>query len=466
MSFLARAQGMMASAWRLSLRARRRRSSAALTSVAFISVILSLQTLLSNFVSPLTAKREGERQAAGRPHQQQFLTSAEPSAHHKLLGAGGASTAVASSSPLLAKASLPVLASVAVLAALRRRRTRLAALAGAEAPAEEAELVRPAAAEAEEIPHWLPRAALLLFALFCSTNFTLIKVLEAQHSEAAVQAVRFCGALLPFLPLISKHSSKQSIVSGVEIGLWCAVGYFTQAMGLPHTEASKGAFLCSLTMLVVPMVKFLQGQQVKPQIWGAVVVAVAGTALLLGLGAEASLASLGYGELFCGATALGFGLMFARMDEYAKEPDYDVLGCTIWQVVTLAVCMIVWLLASAGPVEAVQQVTSLLSGGPEVLGTLFWVSLVTTAGVLYVETWAMERMDGAEAGIIFASEPVWATIFASLTLGEQIGAKEGLGGLLIVLACILTQVPLGESRKEAAAADVVGMAKEKNAITA
>lgn len=463
MSLVARAaQGVMASAWRLSVRARRRRSSAVLTLVAaFISVCLSLRTLLSNFVSPLTANREAARL------QQESL--AEPSVHrNKLRGAGRASSrtvASTSSSSVLAQASLPLLASVAVSAAVGRRRTRLAALAAAE----EAEVVRePAAAESEDFPHWLPRASLLLFALFCSTNFTLIKVLEEQHSEATVQTVRFCGALLPFLPLISKHSSKQSMVSGIEIGLWCAVGYFTQALGLPHTEASKGAFLCSLTMLVVPMVKFLQGQQVKPQIWGAVLVAVAGTAMLLGLGAEGSLASLGMGELYCGATALGFGLMFARMDEYAKEPGYDAVGCTIWQVVTLAICMIVWLLASAGPVEAAQQVTSLLSGGPEVLGTLFWVSMITTAGVLYVETWAMERMDGAEAGIIFASEPVWATIFAGMMLGEQIGAQQGLGGLLIVLACILTQVPLGESEEEEAApaADVVGMAKEKNALTA
>eukprot|EP00931_Biecheleriopsis_adriatica_P056694 TRINITY_DN33606_c0_g1_i1.p1 TRINITY_DN33606_c0_g1~~TRINITY_DN33606_c0_g1_i1.p1 ORF type:complete len:458 (+),score=94.58 TRINITY_DN33606_c0_g1_i1:59-1375(+) len=304
---------------------------------------------------------------------------------------------------------------------------------------------------ADEIPAWLPRALLLMFALFCSTNFTFIKVLEDGHSEAAVQAVRFCAALVPFLPVIHKHSSKQSMVSGGEIGLWCALAYIAQAVGLPHTEASKGAFLCSLTMLVVPLVKSIFGAKVPTQIWAAVLLAMAGTALLLGVGMGGGdlFASLGWGELCCSLTALGFGFMFVRMDEYAKEPDFDTLGCTIWQVVTLAASMVTWLLVTEGAAEGAAQVTSLLSGGPEVLATLFWVSVVTTAGVLFVETWAMERMDGTEAGIIFASEPVWATIFASVMLGESFGVKEGLGGCLIVLACIMTQVKFDSAEEKA-----------------
>lgn len=289
---------------------------------------------------------------------------------------------------------------------------------------------------------WLPRALLMMFAVFCSTNFTLVKVLEQEHSEAAVAAVRFTVALIPFLPMIQKHSSKQSVVAGTEIGLWCTLGYLCQALGLPHTDASKGAFLCSLTMLVVPLVKSVFGAKIPMQVWAAAMLALGGTGLLLGIGADGNglLSGMGWGELVCSGTALGFGLMFVRMDEYAKEPNFDAMGCTIWQVVTLAACMVTWLLVQSGPIEASHEVASLLFSGPEVLATLFWVGIITTAGVLYVETWAMERVDSTEAGIIFASEPVWATMFASVVLGESFGLKEGLGGALIVLACLLTQV--------------------------
>jgi len=234
-----------------------------------------------------------------------------------------------------------------------------------------------------------------------------------------------------------------SIKSGVEIGLWCVLGYLAQAVGLHYTEASKGAFICSLAMVVVPIVKAFCGEKVNPQLWGAVLLAVSGTAMLVGVG---GVAGPNIGDMICGGTALGFGLMFVRMDHYAKEKGFDAMGCTAWQVVTLAVCMVAWLLSTTSPQGAAADVMSLLSSGPEVLGILAWVGIVTTAGVLYVETWAMEKVDGTEAGIIFASEPVWATVFASFVLGESFGAKEMGGGACILLACLLTQLKPDEGR--------------------
>jgi drug/metabolite transporter (DMT)-like permease len=288
-----------------------------------------------------------------------------------------------------------------------------------------------------------------MMAMFCSTNFTLLKVLGDTHSEAAVAAVRFAVALIPFLPLIPAHSSKSSIISGIEIGLWCTLGYVSQAVGLQTTEASTGAFLCSLAMVVVPVVKFIAGEQVRLQTWAAVALAATGTSFLVGLGGSGAGAPT-MGDALCTLTAVGFGLMFYRMDAYAKEPGFDTLGCTIWQVLTLAATMSTWLLLQSGPTEALSQATSLLTGGAEVLMPLLWVGVVTTAGVLYIETWCMERMDSAEAGVIFASEPVWATLFASQVLGERFGMSEGIGSALIVTACLLTQVGDGEAETETA----------------
>jgi drug/metabolite transporter (DMT)-like permease len=279
-------------------------------------------------------------------------------------------------------------------------------------------------------------------ALLCSTNFTTLKILGDGRNESVVAAVRFVGALIPFLALLPKYWTWGNIKGGLEIGMWCAFAYIAQAIGLQTADASHGAFICSLAMVVVPVLKSLNGEKVSNQLWGAVALAVSGTALLIGIAGGES-AAISQGDLICGGCALGFGLMFYRMDTYASEKEFDPIGCTAWQVVALAIAMVGWMLASLGPAQSAVEVTALLSSSPEVLGTLFFVSIVTTAGVLYVETAAMEEIDGTEAGIIFASEPVWATIFASLVLGESFGAKEGAGAVLILGACLLTQVKLG-----------------------
>eukprot|EP00971_Amphidinium_carterae_P314735 6256139-Amphidinium_carterae.1 len=70
-----------------------------------------------------------------------------------------------------------------------------------------------------------------------------------------------------------------------------------------------------------------------------------------------------------------------------------------------------------------------LSSGYDVRGAIGW----HCAEELIASLWAdvrtccylsCRKVDGAEAGIIFASEPVWATLFASTVLGESFGFKE------------------------------------------
>jgi len=304
----------------------------------------------------------------------------------------------------------------------------------------------------EDLAKWMPRLTLLAMAMFCSTNFTILKILGDGRSEAAVAATRFSVALLPFIALIPKYMDRLSIRSGVEIGLWCALGYITQAMGLQTTEASRGAFLCSLAMIVVPIAKAFMGAEVRAQIWVAAVTAVTGTGMLIGIGGgDAGAPGPNGGDVLCAITAIGFGLMFVRMDSWASQPGFSAMGCTAWQVVTLAVCMCLWVLATSGLEGATHEVASILSGGPETWGILAWLGFVTTALVLYVETAVMDEVDGAEAGIIFASEPVWATLFASVVLGEAFGPKEQMGAFLILCACLLTQLKFEDKdeKKEA-----------------
>jgi len=293
--------------------------------------------------------------------------------------------------------------------------------------------------DSEKNGQWFARISLLIMAMLCSTNFSLLKILENGQSEAAVAAARFAVAALPFLPMARNHLDQLSVRSGMEIGLWCFVGYFSQAVGLQTTEASHGAFLCSLCMVVVPIAKVLMGERVPTQVCASVIFAVVGTAMLIGVGAPSGFHE---GDIFCSITALGFGIMFLRMDMYAREPGFNAVGCTVWQLLTLAVSMAAWLVCSTGPFAAADEVMSVITSRPEVLPILLWVGLVTTAGVLYAETVAMKEIDGTEAGIIFTTEPVWATLFSSMVLGESFGTSEGIGAVLIIISCLLTQVNL------------------------
>ena len=101
-------------------------------------------------------------------------------------------------------------------------------------------------------------------------------------------------------------------------------------VGLLDWQASKGAFICALFMVVTPAVSptGLAGQAAKDKgvpltTWAGVAAALCGTALLetagmdwgallSGGGGGSGGLSINSGDLWCLGTATGFGLMFAR----------------------------------------------------------------------------------------------------------------------------------------------------------
>ena len=111
--------------------------------------------------------------------------------------------------------------------------------------------------EPEEEKGWewaAPRLSLLAMAGSCGTNFPLIHIVEESISPSQATFLRFTCATLPFLPLLAQRLSAlewdlradKTMLPGLEIGAWCALGYVTQAIGLAQTAPAKGAFICAL----------------------------------------------------------------------------------------------------------------------------------------------------------------------------------------------------------------------------
>lgn len=62
-----------------------------------------------------------------------------------------------------------------------------------------------------------------------------------------VTAIRFGLATLALSPFLWRERKNFGLLlAGLEVGLWVALGYITQAIGLETTVASKSAFICSM----------------------------------------------------------------------------------------------------------------------------------------------------------------------------------------------------------------------------
>nr|WP_281173203.1 DMT family transporter [Deinococcus pimensis] len=77
---------------------------------------------------------------------------------------------------------------------------------------------------------------------------------------------------------------------------------------------------------------------------------------------------------------------------------------------------------------------------------LIYLGLVATAATTLLQTIGQKHVSAPEAAVIYSLEPVTASIFSFLLLGETIGARGLAGGALVVVAMVLSQLPGREDR--------------------
>jgi len=123
-----------------------------------------------------------------------------------------------------------------------------------------------------------------LIIFFMGSNIVLVKMAQTNISPDAFGLFRFLAASLTFLPF-SKYALRDSRIlkMGIELGFWCAVGYYFQAVGLDITDASSASFISSFTVISVPLIAMWAGRKVPKSTWAAIAVAIFGLALIEGV---------------------------------------------------------------------------------------------------------------------------------------------------------------------------------------
>lgn len=99
----------------------------------------------------------------------------------------------------------------------------------------------------------------------------------------------------------------------MEIGVWTAVGYITQSLGLLTTDASRASFLSTFTVLVVPFLAGMTGKGVSAVTWASCLAALAGVGLL-----EQNGAPPGIGDAWSMLSAVAFGVQIFRTEHWAR----------------------------------------------------------------------------------------------------------------------------------------------------
>ncbi|GGS01870.1 permease [Deinococcus sedimenti] len=283
---------------------------------------------------------------------------------------------------------------------------------------------------------------LLLIVVTClwGSTFAVVKTLGQLLPAADLIFWRFLIASVALLPLVvwtrrlrpagdgaarrpDGWRQRELWRDGFLLGAWLIAGYGTQTIALQSTSANRAAFFTALSVVLVPLwLVVAQRRRMPPMLWGALPLAVAGLALLSWEGG--ALVGGDAWALACAVTYAGFIVTLERMaDRHAALPF------TAAQVLSVTVLALVWMLLS-GPVALPPAAA---------WGPLLYLGVAATAATTLLQTIGQRSVSAAEASLIYALEPVTATAFSFVMIGEQVGWRGALGGALVVVATVLSQ---------------------------
>jgi len=287
-------------------------------------------------------------------------------------------------------------------------------------------------------------SALCLFLTSAIWGFAFVAQVQGMEFMGAFTfgGVRFAVGALSLLPVIllferrrgTPGEAKQTLCTGAVAGVVLFAASTLQQYGILLTQsAGKSGFITGLYTVLTPLFSIALGK--KP-------------GLLTGLGAVSAFAGLyflsapeGLGHVSLGDVLLVGGAVFWTVHIMVVDAFAPRVRPIRFSAVQFAVCAALSLLAMA----LFEQPTpgALWAGRfPLLYGALLSVGVAYTLQIV-----GQRHVEPSRAAIIFSLESLFAALGGFLLLRETLGWKGYLGGALMFLGILLSQVKIKRKDK-------------------
>ena len=274
--------------------------------------------------------------------------------------------------------------------------------------------------------------ALVLVTAVWGITFVQVKDAVAIYPLFAFLAVRFAIATVTLAPVAARRLRGVGWGAGTLLGLLLALGYALQTAGLERTTVSSAGFITGLYVVFTPLFAFaLFRIRAGKALWAGVGLAVAGLALLSGVGAGVGDP---VGDLLVLLGSAAYSLQIALMERYARR--YDPVAFTFVEMLAAFLGFAV-IAVALGQVEVPR--------GWTVWSALIVTGVFASALGFLVQTWAQQQLSAARTALLFAMEPVWTAIFGYWLAGDRLGAIGWTGAALIMIGIVVAEPTAAEA---------------------
>ena len=270
--------------------------------------------------------------------------------------------------------------------------------------------------------------ALLAVAAMWGISFVWMKDILDQQDVYSFLTSRFlvaAAAMILLKPKVLKLFTKELVFKGLIVGMALGSGYIFQTLGLDRTTPAITGFITGLYVVVTPVLAslFLK-ERLTPAMWGYVLLAVLGLAVLSVQGW-----SIGLGEIFVLISAVFFAIHIILLGSWSK--NFDAYALTIIQLIGCA-------LLSAIPATINGYVAP---PDLQVWGVIVFTALFATAIAFVIQTWSQARISTTKVAVILTMEVVFAAVFSVMYGMEPLTLRLAVGGTMVLIAMLAIVQP-------------------------
>ncbi|CAI1539555.1 putative DMT superfamily transporter inner membrane protein [Serratia ficaria] len=227
--------------------------------------------------------------------------------------------------------------------------------------------------------------------------------------------------------------------AGMLIGVSIMFGYGVQTVGLQTISSSQSAFITALYVPIVPLLQWLVLGRF-PGIMSWIGILLAFTGLMLLAAPSSADMTLSIGEILTLVGTLGMAAEIVLIGAYAGK--VNIRRVTIVQLATASLASFL-MMAPTG--ESTPPYSDYLLYSAIGLG-------LASAMIQLTMNWAQRSMSPTRATVIYAGEPVWAGVVGRIA-GERLPGVALLGGAMIVIGVLVSELRLRRKGKPAAVAE-------------
>ena len=275
---------------------------------------------------------------------------------------------------------------------------------------------------------------LVLITIIWGSTFTIVKKALLQVSPVMLVALRFwiaTAVVAVFMKGQFRHIRSGTIVKGLALSVAFVGGFVLQTLGLRETTVSNSAFITSLCVILVPVLGFVIFRyRLSVQTSVGILMATAGLILLLADSSNFSLHSGDFLTLIC-AIMFAFHILF--LGRFVRQINYR-------QLIFIKMAFSAVLCSLMAPFLE----SPFVIWDSCLVFYLFVLGVLATAAAFFIQGWAQQYSNPNHTALIFSLEPVFATVFAFVILGQRFSAKEWAGGILILAGILASEIRRSE----------------------